>query len=74
MLNRIGAAVDAYAASVALDGSYVTYCYTQLGLATRHEPDGSIPYGVNYNTIRTEQELRSIIEVREAFETNYLRL
>jgi hypothetical protein len=72
MFNRIESAASAYATSIALDGSYVSYCMTSLQLQTRGHPnDGSIPYGVNYNNI-TATTLQTVINIREAYERNFL--
>lgn len=75
MYQRILTATNSYARQLGLDDTYVAYCQTKLSLETSHQPpDGLIPYGVNYNTIATQQQLDQVIAIREAFETVYLRL
>lgn len=75
MYRRIQAATDAYARSLDLGDVYISYCQTRLTLETAHQPtDGLTPYGVNYNSITTQQRLDDVIAIREAFETVYLRL
>jgi hypothetical protein len=74
MFARIEAAIGPYARDLGLDRSYVVYCNVRMHLDTEHETDGWVPYGVNYNNIRTQRELDNVIATREAFETNYLRL
>jgi hypothetical protein len=74
MFARIEAAIEPYARDLGLDRSYVVYCNVRMHLDTEHETDGWVPYGVNYNNIRTQRELDNVIATREAFETNYLRL
>lgn len=74
MLSRIQEETTRYALSLGLDDSYIIYCSVRMHFDTRHETDGWIPYGVNYNTIRSQRELDQVIATREAFETSYLRL
>jgi hypothetical protein len=75
MLNRITSAVTAYSTSIGIAAEYVTYCYTKLNLETEgHPQDGSVPYGVNYDTLVEGDELRVIIQVREAYEKSFLKL
>ena len=74
MGDREEAAWRAYMASVDLDESYLSYCRTSMRLATKQPQDGQIPFGVNYYTLRTAEDLRVVIAAREAFETNFVRL
>jgi hypothetical protein len=75
MFNRINAAVEKHAQELGLGKEVVTYCRTELNLRTANTPtDGSIPFGVNYNEIRTVEELNTVIEVREAYEKTFLLL
>lgn len=74
MLNRVSETTERYANSLGLDWSYVSYCQSLMFLESRHPPDGSIPFGVDYNRITTREHLQQVITAREAFETNYLRL
>jgi hypothetical protein len=73
MLMRVQKVTDEYAAALGLAPSVVSYCHTKLRLDTRHEADGSIPYGFNYRTSADEQ-VQLTLDVREAFETTYLKL
>lgn len=74
MLKRIDAAVAAYADKIGVSEDLITYCRSQMFLDTRHQADGSIPFGVNYQAIENESQLEVILSVREAYETNYLIL
>jgi hypothetical protein len=74
MSKREDAVWRAYMATVGLDESYLSYCQTSMELATKQPADGQIPFGVNYSTLGTVDKLRLVISVREAFETNFVRL
>lgn len=74
MLTRIEKAIDSYASRLNVPSSVVVYCRVQLQLDTRSAADGAIPFGVNYNTIATQEKLKNVIYVREAYETTYLKL
>lgn len=75
MLGRVSDAAYAYAKKIGIDESYVSYCYTEMGMHTDAQPDnGKIPFGVNYNNIRDAENLATIINVREAYERSYLTL
>jgi hypothetical protein len=54
------AAIEPYARDLGLDRSYVVYCNVRMHLDTEHETDGWVPYGVNYNNIRTQRELDNV--------------
>jgi hypothetical protein len=60
MFARIEAAIEPYARDLGLDRSYVVYCNVRMHLDTEHETDGWVPYGVNYNNIRTQRELDNV--------------
>jgi len=74
MHSRIGAEVSAFRVRLGLDESVDTYCRGRMHLDTRNPSDGSVPFGVNYNLLRSLEELQQIISTREAFELNYLKL
>lgn len=74
MHNRISAAVNSFARRIGAGSALETYCRVELFMHTQHPADGSIPYGVNYNNIRSQRELDQVIGVREAHERNYLLL
>ncbi len=75
MFNRINAVVEQRAKDLGLGKDVVTYCRIELNDRTNQVPkDGSIPFGVNYNQISTAAELKTIIEVREAYEKTFLLL
>jgi hypothetical protein len=74
MLRRVGTDVDAYARKIGLSESYSSFCHTQLSLDTRHEQDGSVPFGVNYHSFKDAKELEIAIFAREAYERSYLIL
>jgi hypothetical protein len=52
---------------------YIPYCYTKMSLSEQHAPDGSIPFGANYNTA-SANDLAIIVRTREAYEKAYLTL
>ena len=74
MLNRVSAVVDSFARRIGAGNDLSNYCWTELHLHTRHATDGSIPYGVDYNNIRSQRELDTVIKVREVHMRNYLLL
>jgi hypothetical protein len=74
MIKREDAVWRGYLATIGLDESYLSYCQTSMALATKRTADGEIPFGVNYSTLGTADKLRLVISVREAFETNFVRL
>jgi hypothetical protein len=75
MFTRINAAVEQRATELGLGKDVVTYCRIELNLHASHVPaDGSVPFGVNYNEIKTTAELNTVIEVREAYEKTFLLL
>ena len=74
MIGRIADKIDAFVAAKTIDPSLTGYCQSKLALDTRHETDGSIPFGVNYRTLKTMEELAVVINAREVFELNYLKL
>lgn len=75
MHERVMAFAAAYAARFGVGSPFFEYCQTKLTISTSHEPtDGLIPYGVNYNDIRTESELKNGLDQRENYEKTYLVL
>lgn len=74
MLERINAAVSSFASSIGAGSDLQTYCHIELSMHTRQPADGLVPFGVNYNNIRSQDELDQIIDAREAYERNYLML
>jgi hypothetical protein len=72
MLLRFTRSTSAFASQIGLPNFYITYCYTKLNLSTKNQPaDGSIPYGVNYNTA-SDETVRQTLSAREAYETGYV--
>jgi hypothetical protein len=74
MLQRVFKNIDAFMAQVGATSEMNTYCRVLLNRFDDSAPkDGSVPFGVDYNQVKTQQELDTIIEVREAFETVFLK-
>jgi hypothetical protein len=76
MHQRINADVNRFAREIDfLDRDWDTYCRVEMDLKKHTQPqDGNVPFGVNYGNINSEEELRSIISVREAYEKSFLKL
>ena len=74
MLTRVQKSVDRFLTAYKLDSMYAGYCRIQMALDTRHEADGSIPFGVNYLEIKDRDTLNIVISAREVYETAYLKL
>ncbi|WP_162596178.1 hypothetical protein [Methylobacterium sp. 17Sr1-1] len=74
MMKRIDFEISNYATRLKLGSTVITYCRVQMQLDTRHASDGSIPFGVNYRNIQSQEELKNIIWIREAYEITYLKL
>ncbi len=75
MWKRIEAYTSAYADRIGIGDPYWQYCHIKLTMSTANEPtNGLPPYGVNYNTIRNDAELKKVIDAREAYEKSYLVL
>ncbi len=73
MTSRVLKFASAYAEEIELRESFVTYCLTEMNMHTNHPTDGSIPYGVNYNTA-PKSTIDSAVRVREIYEKHYLQL
>jgi hypothetical protein len=72
MVLRVSRSAGAFAAQIGLPKFYTTYCFTKLNLSTKDLPaDGSIPYGVNYNTA-SDETVRQTLSAREEYETGYV--
>jgi hypothetical protein len=72
MLLRVDKSVKDFAAKIGLPKLYSTYCATKLNLSRKNMPvDGSVPYGVNYNTA-SDETLRVTLSIREEYETGYM--
>ena len=72
MLLRVSRSVSAFAAQIGLPKFYNAYCFTKLNLSTKNLPaDGSVPYGVNYNTA-SDETVRQTLSAREEYETGYV--
>jgi hypothetical protein len=74
MHSRVNESINAYVKRIGIDPSYYGYCRTKMYLETRHDNDGSIPFGVNYRNIKDSEQLNIIISVREEFERSFLTL
>ena|ERR1039458_4405991 len=69
MLIRVQKAVAAYAQKIGIDASYVSYCQSELDRKTDVLPsNGLIPFGVDYNSITDSDNLKIILDSREAYE------
>jgi len=75
MHDRVSKVINIYAASIGVDRSLISYCRTKMDLDTVLYPQNGLPpLGVTYNNVSNKKELETIIEIREAFETNYVKL
>lgn len=75
MHKRVIAYASAYADKIGIGDPFWQYCQIKLTMSTANEPiNGLPPYGVNYNLIKTDAELKSIIAQREVYEESYLVL
>lgn len=74
MHQRVNSAVDVYARSIGVESDLITYCRSQMFLDTRHQIDGSIPFGVDYSDVKDAGHLSVIIGIREEYEKNYLKI
>ncbi len=75
MYSRVDAAVTAFARRIGAGNDLLDYCWLELHLHTRQHPvDGFIPFGVNYNNIRSQTKLNLVIVMRETYERTYLSL
>lgn len=75
MINRISQRIGDYAREISIDPMFIDYCRIDLSLSIKNVPaDGSIPYGVNYNTISDKSALETILSAREVYETGFLMI
>jgi hypothetical protein len=75
MHSRVSVVVDQHASRLGLPRDVVSYCRTELnGHTDTYPKNGSYPFGVNYNELRTQDELDLVIALRESYEKTYMRL
>jgi hypothetical protein len=75
MIKRVSAAAERHAQKLGLNNEVLSYCQIELSNKTNQLPrDGLYPFGVNYNNIKTAQELERVISAREAYEKTFLLL
>lgn len=73
MITRVERAVDEFSRKIGATTEMKAYCRVEMDLATVHYPkNGSIPFGVAYNEIVSQETLDLVIYNREAFEKNFL--
>lgn len=70
MNSRTVNAASAYAKAIKLDHSFVNYCLTENNKKREHASDGSIPFGVNWRTIASKEDLNTIISTLEPWIRN----
>lgn len=74
MFERMNRELHIFMDTIGATSEVNTFCQIQMNLFTDAQPkNGNIPFGVNYNALKTEAELNTIITVREAFETIYMK-
>lgn len=75
MHARVSVAVDQHASRLGLSRDVVSYCRTELNAHTDTYPkNGAYPFGVNYNELKTQDDLNLVISLRESYEKTYMRL
>jgi hypothetical protein len=75
MHSRIAAVVDLHSKRLGLPFHVVSYCRTELNSYAAAQPkNGAYPFGVNYNELKTQEDLDLVIALRESYEKTYLRL
>jgi hypothetical protein len=75
MLSRVSRVVDQHASRLGLSRDVVSYCRTELnGHLDSFPSNGSYPFGVNYNQLKTQDQLDLVISLRESYEVTYMRL
>jgi hypothetical protein len=75
MHARVSVVVDQHASRLGLPRDVVSYCRTELNHHTETFPkNGSYPFGVNYNELKTQEDLDLVIALRESYEKTYMRL
>jgi hypothetical protein len=75
MIGRVSVAAERHAQKLGLGKEVLSYCRIELDNKTNQFPrDGLYPFGVNYNNIKTAQDLQLIISQREAYEKTFMLL
>ena len=73
MMNRVSKFISTYADEINLSHDFVSYCLIEMNIHTEHKADGSVPYGINYNTA-PKTTIDSAIQLREIYEKRYIQL
>lgn len=75
MQGRISKEINQFLQHTGASSELYQYCSLEMALVlTQYPNNGFIPFGVNYNSITTQQHLDMVINSRETYETTRIKL
>lgn len=75
MINRVAIKANQYARKIQINTEFVEYCQNEMHLRSYNHPaNGQVPFGINYNEIKTSKHLKSVLSARESDESSFLIL